>query len=45
MWMIQKYSPMSAGALPMPLGFFLFLLIVALMSWTWIKSQNCLEPR
>jgi hypothetical protein len=27
------------------MGIFLFLLIVALMSWTWIKSQNCLEPR
>jgi hypothetical protein len=43
--MIQKYSPMSGGAMPVAMGIFLFLLIVALMSWTWIKSQNCLEPR
>jgi hypothetical protein len=43
--MIQKYSPLSAGGMPMVLGSLVFFLFVAAISWGWIKSQKCLEPR
>eukprot|EP00960_Hanusia_phi_P019965 589341-Hanusia_phi.AAC.1 len=43
--MIQQYSPLSAGAVPAGLGLFLFLLVVAVTLYSWMRTNMCFEPR
>lgn len=43
--MLQKYVPMSSGAMPEFVGLILMFLILVALLYSWMQSQKCWEPR